>query len=100
MDLSLTSVPGKGMKEIILSTNTLYVQDNQEIRPSHHEFVEGRSCLIKLISYDSMICLVDEKKTVNVVYLGIKKVSYAIKSTTFSLGNCLLMTWMEVLFDN
>ena len=35
---SLTSVPGKVMEQIILSEITWHVQDNWEIRPSHHGF--------------------------------------------------------------
>ncbi|PKU36188.1 rna-directed dna polymerase from mobile element jockey-like [Limosa lapponica baueri] len=46
------------------------MQDNQVIRPSEHEFIKGRFCLINLISlYDTVICLVDEGKAVDVVYL-------------------------------
>ena len=47
---------------------------NQEIRPSQHGFVNGRSCLTNLISfYDKVTCLVDEGKAVNVVYLDFSK---------------------------
>ncbi|GAB0209537.1 mitochondrial enolase superfamily member 1 [Grus japonensis] len=72
--VGLTSVPGKFMEQIILSAITQHVQDNQVIRPSQHGFVKGRSCLTNLISfYDKMTCLVDEGKTVDVVYLDFSK---------------------------
>ncbi|GAB0199281.1 mitochondrial enolase superfamily member 1 [Grus japonensis] len=72
--VSLTSVPGKVMEQIILSAITQHVQDNQVIRPSQHGFVKGRSCLTNLISfYDKMTCLVDEGKAVDVVYLDFSK---------------------------
>ncbi|KAK4809102.1 LOW QUALITY PROTEIN: hypothetical protein QYF61_004038 [Mycteria americana] len=67
--ISLTSVPGKLMEQIILSAITRHVEDNQGIKPSQHGFRKGRSCLTTLISYDKVTCLVDEGKAVDVVYL-------------------------------
>ncbi|KAK4830421.1 hypothetical protein QYF61_011045 [Mycteria americana] len=65
--VSLTSVPGKVMEEIILSAIMQHVQDNQVIRPSQHGFMKGRFCLINLISfYDKVTHLVDEGKAVDV----------------------------------
>ena len=62
------------MEQIILSAITQHVQDNQVIRPSHHGFMKGRSCLTKLISfYDKVTCLVDEGKGVDVVCLDFSK---------------------------
>ena len=48
---SLTSVTGNVMEQIILSAIAQHVQDNQGIRPSHHGFMKGRSCLINQISF-------------------------------------------------
>ena len=77
--VSLTSVPGKVMEQIILSAITRHVQDNQAIRPSQHGFMKGRSCLTNLISfYDKMTCLVDEGKAVAVVYLDFTKAFDAV----------------------
>ena len=42
--VSLTSVPRKLMEQLILSTITQHMQDNQMIRPSQHGFMKGRSC--------------------------------------------------------
>jgi len=72
--ISLTSVPGKIMEQIILSATTWHVQDNQAIRPSQRAFMKGRSCFTNLISfYDQMTHLVDEGKAVDVVYLDFCK---------------------------
>ncbi|GAB0206407.1 mitochondrial enolase superfamily member 1 [Grus japonensis] len=72
--VSLTSVPGKVMEQIILRAITWHVQDNQVIRPSQHGFMKGRSCLTNLISfYDKLTCLEDEGKAVDVVYLDFSK---------------------------
>jgi len=70
--VSLTSVLGKVMQQIILSAITWHTQDNQVIRPSQHGFMKGRSCLTNLISfYEKEIHLVDEGKAVDVVYLDV-----------------------------
>ncbi|PKU46481.1 rna-directed dna polymerase from mobile element jockey-like [Limosa lapponica baueri] len=72
--VSLTSVSGKVMEQIILSVIMQRMKDTQEIRPSKHGFMRGWSCLTNLISfYDKVICLVDEGKAVDVVYLDFSK---------------------------
>ena len=72
--VSLISVPGKLMEQIILSVITRHLQGNQAIRPSQHGFMKGRSCLTNLIPfYEKLTCLVDEGKAVDVVYLDFSK---------------------------
>ncbi|KAK4818935.1 hypothetical protein QYF61_022112 [Mycteria americana] len=72
--VSLTSVPGKLMEQIILSAITQHVEDNQGIKPSQHGFRKGRSCLTNLISfYNKVTHLMDEGKAVDVVYLDLSK---------------------------
>ncbi|PKU46487.1 rna-directed dna polymerase from mobile element jockey-like [Limosa lapponica baueri] len=72
--VSLTSVPGKIMEQIILSAITQHMKDTQAIRPSQHVFMKGRSCLTNLISfYDKVTPLVDEGKAVDVLYLDFSK---------------------------
>ncbi|KAK4828839.1 hypothetical protein QYF61_000896 [Mycteria americana] len=72
--ISLTSVPGKLMEQVILSAITRHVENNQGIKPSQHGFRKGRSCLTNLISfYDKVTRLVDEGKAVDVVYLDFSK---------------------------
>ncbi|KAK4810310.1 hypothetical protein QYF61_017357 [Mycteria americana] len=72
--ISLTSVLGKVMEQIILSATTWHVPDNQVIRPSQHGFMKGRSCLTNLISfYGKVTHLEDEGKAVDLVYLDFSK---------------------------
>ncbi|KAK4816049.1 hypothetical protein QYF61_011057 [Mycteria americana] len=71
--VSLTSVQGKVVEQIVLSAITQHVQDNQVIRPSQHGFRKGRSCLTNLISYDKVTCFMDEGKPMDVVYMDFSK---------------------------
>ena len=72
--ISLTSVPGKVMEQIISGAIMGQLKANQGIRPSQHGFTNGRSCLTNLISfYDKMTRLVDEGRAVNVIYLDFSK---------------------------
>ncbi|GAB0185355.1 mitochondrial enolase superfamily member 1 [Grus japonensis] len=104
--VSLTSVPGKIMEQIILSAITQHVQDNQVIRPSQHGFMKGKSCLTNLISfYDKVTCSVDEGKAVHVVYLDFSKafdtVSHSIlleKLAAHGLEGCMLC-WVNNWLD-
>ncbi|GAB0179491.1 mitochondrial enolase superfamily member 1 [Grus japonensis] len=83
--VSLISVPGKVMEQIILIAITRNVQDNQVTRPSQHGFRKGRSCLTNLISfYDKMTCLGDEGKAVDVVCLDFSKAFGTVSHSIFS----------------
>ncbi|KAK4819089.1 hypothetical protein QYF61_025348 [Mycteria americana] len=104
--VSLTSVPGKLMEQIILSAITRQVENNQGIKPSQHGFRKGRSCLTNLISfYDKVTRLVDEGKAVDVVYLDFSKafdtVSHSIlleKLAVHGLDGCTLR-WVRNWLD-
>ncbi|MCQ4187459.1 reverse transcriptase family protein [Klebsiella pneumoniae] len=72
--VSLTSVTGKVMEQIVLREIMRHVRDGRGIRPSQHGFMKGRSCLTNLISfYDQVTHLLDEGKAVDVVYLDFSK---------------------------
>ncbi|KAK4815187.1 LOW QUALITY PROTEIN: hypothetical protein QYF61_021047 [Mycteria americana] len=105
--VSLTSVPGKLMEQIILTAITRHVENNQGIKPSQHRFRKGRSCLTNVISfYDKVTRLVDEGKAVDVVYLDFSKafdtVSHSIlleKLAAHGLDGCTLH-WVEIWLDS
>ncbi|KAK4832496.1 hypothetical protein QYF61_023543 [Mycteria americana] len=104
--VSLTSVPGKLMEQIILSAITRHVENNQGIKPSQHGFRKGRSCLTNLISfYNKVTCLVDQGKAVDVVYLDFSKafdtVSHSIlleNLAAHGLDGCALR-WVKNWLD-
>ncbi|KAK4824860.1 hypothetical protein QYF61_020277 [Mycteria americana] len=104
--VSLTSVPGKLMEQIILSVLNRHVQANQGIRPSQHGFMKGRSCLTNLISfYEQVTHLVDEGKAVDVIFLDFSKafdtVSHSIllrKLAAHGLDGCTLF-WVKNWLD-
>ncbi|KAK4810576.1 hypothetical protein QYF61_007313 [Mycteria americana] len=104
--VSLTSVLGKLMEQIILSAITRHVEDNQGIKPSQHGFRKGRSCLTNLISfYYKVTHLMHEGKAVDVVYLDFSKafdtVSHSIlleKLAAHGLDGCTLR-WVKNWLD-
>ncbi|KAK4827494.1 hypothetical protein QYF61_018794 [Mycteria americana] len=93
-------------QEIIVTATTRHVENNQGIKPSQHGFRKGRSCLTNLISfYDKVTRLVDEGKSVDVVYLDFSKafdtVSHSIlleKLAAHGLDGCTLC-WVKNWLD-
>ena len=62
------------MEQIILGAIMDQLKVNQGIRPSQHGLLNGRSCLTNLVSfYGKVTRLLDEGKTVDVVYLDFSK---------------------------
>jgi len=93
------------MEQIILHAFTRHTQDNQGTRPSQHGFMQGRSCLTNVISYDKVTCLVDEGKAVDIVCLDFSKafdtISHSMvleKLAAHGLDGCTLH-WMKIWLD-
>jgi len=72
--VSLASIPGKAMEQLILEVIIKQVQEKKVIRSSQRGFTKGKSCLTNLIAfYDGMTAWVDEGRAVDVVYFDISK---------------------------
>ncbi|CAM4535027.1 unnamed protein product [Lepidochelys kempii] len=104
--VSLTSVPGKIMEQVIKKSILKHLHERKVIRNSQHGFTKGRSCLTNLIAfYDEITGSVDEGKAVDVLFLDFSKafdtVSHSIlvsKLKYYGLDECTIR-WVESWLD-
>jgi len=90
---SLTSVPRKMMKQLMLGVISKQVDEKKVIRNSQHGFTKGKSCLTNLTAfYDGMTGWVDEGRAVVVVYLDFSK-PFDTVSHNILLGE--LRKWLD-----
>ncbi|CAM4636613.1 unnamed protein product [Caretta caretta] len=104
--VSLTSVPGKIMEQVLKESILKHLHERKVIRNSQHGFTKGRSCLTNLIAfYDEITGSVDEGKAVDVLFLDFSKafdtVSHSIlvsKLKKYGLDECTVR-WVESWLD-
>jgi len=81
--VSLTSIPGKMMEQLILEINIKQVEEKKVIRSSQHGFTKGKSGLTNLIAfYDGMTGWADEGRAVDAVYLDLSKAFDTVSRTS------------------
>ncbi|GAB0178662.1 mitochondrial enolase superfamily member 1 [Grus japonensis] len=92
--VSLTSIPGKMMEQLILGVISKHVEEKKVMGSDQHGFTKGKSCLTNLIAfYDGMTGWVVEGRAVNVVYLDLSKAFDTVSHNIFiSLGS---VGWMS-----
>ncbi|CAM5077342.1 unnamed protein product [Eretmochelys imbricata] len=72
--VSLTSVPGNIMEQVLRESILKHLEERKVIRNSQHGFTKGKSCLANLIAfYDEITGSVDEGKAVDVLFLDFSK---------------------------
>ncbi|CAM5088769.1 unnamed protein product [Natator depressus] len=72
--VSLTSVPGKIMEQVLKESILKHLDERTAIRNSQHGFTKGKSCLTNLIAFcDEITGSVDEGKAVDVLFLDFSK---------------------------
>jgi len=101
--VSLTSIPGKVMEQLILDVITKPVEEKKVIRSSQHGFTKGKSYLTNLIAfYDGMTGWVDEGRAMDVVYLDFSKAFDTVSHDILlgKLRKCGLDEWSGRWIEN
>ncbi|GAB0205341.1 mitochondrial enolase superfamily member 1 [Grus japonensis] len=94
--VSLTSIPGKVMEQLILGVINKHVEEKKVIGSGQHGFTKGKACLTNLIAfYDGMTGWVDEGRAVDIVYLDFSKPFGSVSHNilTSELRKCGLDEW-------
>uniref|UniRef100_A0A8B9CF24 Reverse transcriptase domain-containing protein n=1 Tax=Anser brachyrhynchus TaxID=132585 RepID=A0A8B9CF24_9AVES len=72
--VSLTSVPGKVLEQLVLDAISKQLEEKNVMRSSQHGITKGKSCSTNLVAfYDGITSWVDGGRAVDVLYLDFSK---------------------------
>ncbi|GAB0181909.1 mitochondrial enolase superfamily member 1 [Grus japonensis] len=101
--VSLTSIPGKVMEQIILGVMSKHVEEKKVIGGGQHGFTKRKSCLTNLSAFcDGMTGWVDERRAVDVVYVDFNKAFDTVSHNILigKLRKCGLDEWTVRWVEN
>ena len=101
--LSLTSVPGKVMEQLVLDTISKQLEEKKVIRNNQHVFVKGKSRSTNLVVFsDSITSWVDRGRAVDVIYLDFSKAFDTVSHDIliWKLRKCGIDEWMLRWVEN
>ena len=101
--VSLTSVPGKVLEQLVLDAISKHLEEKKVMRGSQHGFTKGKLCLTSLVAfYDGITSRVDGGRAVDVIYLDFSKAFNSVSHDILlaKLRKCGIDEWTVRWVEN